>query len=67
MANNRRNSLIVVAVPGEKPEEMIKRFVKGVRSSGILDELRDRQAFEKPSVRKKRKAMRARFARLSER
>jgi len=64
--NPRKDSLTVSASPDEKVEQMIRRFTKKVRSSGLVEELLQRRAYEKPSVRKKMKAIRARFARFSE-
>ncbi len=36
-------------------ESLIKRFKKKFSKSGIIKELRDRSAFEKPSDKKRRK------------
>ena len=47
--------------PGESPEKMIKRFTRKVRADGILRELYTRKAYEKPSVKRRRKAAQARF------
>jgi len=44
----------------EHIEELINRFKKKVKSAGILEELKRREFYEKPSVRKRRKAMAAR-------
>jgi small subunit ribosomal protein S21 len=46
---------------GESPERMIKRFSKKVRNEGILQELYQRRGYEKPSVKRRRKAARSRF------
>lgn len=45
---------------GEKLESALRRFRKQVNHAGILSELRRRQAYEKPSVRRKQKASAAR-------
>jgi len=45
---------------------MIRRFIKNVRNSGLVQELLERRAYDKPSIRKKKKAIKAKFARLSE-
>jgi small subunit ribosomal protein S21 len=45
---------------GEPVESMIKRFKKSTEKAGILSELRKREHYEKPSVRKKKKAIAAR-------
>ncbi|GIW42134.1 MAG: hypothetical protein KatS3mg076_2711 [Candidatus Binatia bacterium] len=44
----------------ESLESAIRRFKKQCEKAGILAELRKREYFEKPSVRKKKKAMAAR-------
>lgn len=49
---------------GESPERMIKRFTKKVRNDGILQELYQRRGYEKPSVKRRRKAARARFNKM---
>ncbi len=41
---------------GETFESMLKRFTKRVQQDGILSEIRRRDHFESPSVRRKRKA-----------
>lgn len=64
--NPRKDSLSVSASPEEKVEQMIRRFIKNVRNSGLVQELLERRAYDKPSIRKKKKAIKAKFARLSE-
>jgi small subunit ribosomal protein S21 len=44
----------------ESFENALRRFKRKVEKSGILTELRKRQHFEKPSVKRKRKAIQAR-------
>ena len=44
----------------EPIESAIRRFKKQCEKAGILAELRKREHYEKPSVRRKRKAMAAR-------
>jgi small subunit ribosomal protein S21 len=44
---------------GESPESAFKRFKKATEKAGILSELRKREHYEKPSVRKKKKMMAA--------
>lgn len=46
---------------GENPERMIRRFMKKVRNDGIMQELYDRRGFDKPSVKRRRKKLRAMF------
>jgi len=40
----------------ESFESLLKRFNKRVQQSGILSEVRRREHYEKPSVKRKRKA-----------
>jgi len=35
----------------------IKKFIRKVKKSGILDEVRDRRYYEKPSVKKRRQKL----------
>lgn len=44
----------------ESLENALKRFKRKCEKSGILSEIKKRQHYEKPSVRKKRKALAAR-------
>ncbi len=57
----------VKAGGNESFESLLKRFNKRVQQSGILSEVRHREYFEKPSVKRKRKeaAQKRRAARLS--
>ncbi len=45
---------------GESFENALKRFKKMCEKAGILSEVRKREAYEKPSVKKKKKAIAAR-------
>jgi len=47
---------------GESFESALKRFKKQCEKAGILSEIRKREHYEKPSVRKKKKALAARSA-----
>ena len=50
-----------VYVKEDEPfENALKRFKKQVQKSGVLTETKKRRAYEKPSVKRKRKAMAAR-------
>jgi len=42
----------------ETIEKMIKRFSKKVRNEGIIDEIRERMYYEKPSTKKRRERIR---------
>ena len=45
----------IVAGEGEKFESLLKRFSRKVQQDGILAELRRREHYEKPSIKRKRK------------
>ena len=57
----------VVAGDNESFESLLKRFNKRVQQDGILAELRHREHYEKPSIKRKRKeaAKRRKSARTS--
>lgn len=46
----------VVSGGNESFESLLKRFTRKVQQDGILSEVRHRGYFEKPSVKRKRKA-----------
>lgn len=45
----------VVIVKDDNIEKALRKFKKKVQDSGLLQELRDRETYEKPTTRKKRK------------
>ena len=45
----------VVADENESFESLLKRFNKSVQHRGVLAELRRREYYEKPSIKRKRK------------
>ena len=52
--------MIVVPVKeGENIEKALKKFKRKFEKTGVIIELRNRQAFEKPSVVNRKKVMRA--------
>ena len=52
--------MIVVPVKeGENIEKALKKFKRKFEKTGVVKELRSRQAFEKPSVVNRKKIMRA--------
>jgi len=59
----------VVAGNNESFESLLKRFNKRVQQAGILSEVRHREYFEKPSLKRKRKeaAKKRKAARVSAR
>ena len=46
----------VVVGSNESFESLLRRFTRKVQQDGILSEVRHREYFEKPSVKRKRKA-----------
>jgi len=46
----------IVYVKNDNVEQAIRKLKKKVQDSGLLQELRDREAYEKPTTKKKRKA-----------
>ncbi len=51
---------IVTVREDEHFENALRRFKRKCEKSGVLTELKKRQHFEKPSVKRKRRAMQAR-------
>ena len=51
---------LVKVKDNESFEQALRRFKKQVEKAGILTELRRRESYDKPSVRKKKKAAAAR-------
>ena len=51
--------IIVEVKEGENIEKALKKFKRKFEKTGIVKELRSRQAFEKPSVRNRNKMMKA--------
>lgn len=45
----------VVAKEGENINQMLRRFKRKVEDSGILDDLRAKEFYEKPTTERKRK------------
>ncbi|MDE6152925.1 MAG: 30S ribosomal protein S21 [Muribaculaceae bacterium] len=51
--------IIVQVKEGENIEKALKKFKRKFEKTGIVKELRGRQAFEKPSVTNRKKMMKA--------
>ena len=51
--------IIVQVKDGESIEKALKKFKRKFEKTGIVRELRSRQAFEKPSVTNRNKMMKA--------
>ena len=50
----------VVVEPAESFESALKRFKKPCEKAGLLSEIKKRQHYDRPSARRKRKALAAR-------
>jgi len=51
--------IIVPVKEGENIDRALKRFKRKFEKTGVVKELRNRQAFEKPSVTKRQQKLRA--------
>ena len=51
--------IIIPVKEGENIEKALKKFKRKFEKTGVVKELRNRQAFEKPSVTNRKKMMRA--------
>ena len=51
--------IIVPVKEGENIEQALTKFKRKFEKTGVVKELRNRQAFEKPSVTNRKKMMRA--------
>ena len=51
--------IIVQVKEGENIEKALKKFKRKFEKTGIVKELRSRQAFEKPSISNRKKMMKA--------
>ena len=51
--------IIVQVKEGENIERALKKFKRKFEKTGVVKELRSRQAFEKPSVTNRKKMMKA--------
>ena len=48
------SNIMVTAKPNESSEQLLRRFNRQVRDLNLIDEIRDRLEYEKPSQRRKR-------------
>lgn len=53
--------IIVNVKENESLEKALKKFKKKYEKTGVLKELRERQAFTKPSVKRRHQLIRARY------
>jgi small subunit ribosomal protein S21 len=60
----KQNKLIMIIVPvkeGDNIERALKKFKRKTEKTGVIKELRKRQAFEKPSITNRKKMMKAEY------
>ena len=60
----KKNKLIMIIVPvkeGDNIERALKKFKRKTEKTGVIKELRKRQAFEKPSITNRKKMMKAEY------
>ena len=50
-------NVVITPRKNESPEKMIRRFTKKVKKEGILEELRARSYYIKPSEKRRRKSL----------
>ncbi|HOE39652.1 MAG TPA: 30S ribosomal protein S21 [Bacteroidales bacterium] len=53
--------IIVPVKEGENIDRALKRFKRKYEKTGVVKELRRRQAFEKPSITRRQQMIRARY------
>ena len=49
----KKNNLTIWPRRNESPERLVKRFNKKVKKLGIIDEVKDRRHYKKPSEKKR--------------
>lgn len=50
-------NVVITPRKNESPERMIRRFTKKVKKEGILEEVRDRAYYVKPSQKRRKKRL----------
>lgn len=53
------NKLTVKARYGESPEQLVRRFKRMVENAGILGEIKKRQSYKAPAVKRREKKAKA--------
>ena len=53
--------IIVPVKEGDNIERALKKFKRKTEKTGIIKQLRNRQAFEKPSITNRKKMMKAEY------
>lgn len=50
-------NVVITPKKNESPERMIRRFTKKVKKEGILEEVRERRYYVKPSQKRRKKRL----------
>lgn len=50
-------NVVVTPRKNETPEKMIRRFIKKVKKEGIIEEVRERSYYTKPSQKRRKQKM----------
>jgi len=58
---NPKDMIIIPVKEGENIERALKRFKRKFEKTGVIKELRDRQKFTKPSVRRREELKKAAY------
>jgi|TARA_R110000824_G_C15227726_1_gene678160 ribosomal protein S21 len=53
------NNLTIKARRNELPDRLVRRFIKKTKKSGIIEEIKERRRFKKPSDKKREAKKRA--------
>ncbi len=64
---NKTNVIVRARECRNNNERIIRKFMKKVKKERIIEQVKDRRRYKKPSVAKKEKRLRAQRARLRER
>ena len=63
---SRRDLIEVRPRDGHLSDQDIRKFTKMFRDSGLRDELRERSGYDKPSIKRRKKRLRAIFRQQEE-
>lgn len=56
---NSFDFLVVKARPGEENDQLVKRFKRAIENSGLMGELKKREAYKAPAAKKRDKKAKA--------
>ena len=60
----KNSNIILKAKKNEPAEKLIRRFIKKVKKEKIVEQVRDRKYYKKPSIKKKEKKRKAQLQRM---